>query len=92
MQQRILGSFARTVTLDLNEPFNGAELPINLRGSGTLLHILQVTASLSQFALASHRHNAADIMLVVPAISRPRKSAKTLSGKALPGQVHLPSA
>lgn len=92
MQQRILGSLARTVTIDLNKPFNGAELAINLRGSGTLLHILQVTTSLNQFALASRRHNAADIMLVVPAVSRPQKSAKTLSGTALPDQVHLPSA
>lgn len=92
MQQRILGSLARTVTVDLNKPFNGAELAINLRGSGTLLHILQVTTSLNQSTLASRRHNAADIMLVVPAISRPRKSAKTLPGTVLPDQVHLPSA
>lgn len=66
----------------------------SLRGSqpGTLLHILQVTTSLNQSALASRRYNAADIMLVVPAISRPRKSAKTICGTALPVQVHIPSA
>ncbi len=92
MHQRVLSSIARTLIVDLNEPFNGAELAINLRGSGTLLHILQVTTSLNQSALASRRYNAADIMLVVPAISRPRKSAKTICGTALPVQVHIPSA
>lgn len=92
IQQRILGSLARTVTIDLNEPFKGAELAINLPGSGTLLHILQVITSLNQSTLASRRHNAADIMLVIPAISRLRKSAGTLTGTALADQVHLPSA
>jgi len=91
MQQRVLSTVARDLIVDLNKPFNGAELAINLRGSGTLLHVLQVTSSLNQSVLASRRHNAADIMLVVPAISRSRKSAKTIYGTALPVQVHIPS-
>lgn len=91
MQRRIISSRTRAVTIDLNKPFNGAVLDLNLRGHGTLLHVLQVNTSTNRAALSSRRFSAADIMQVVPAITRKIKTAETPIGSTFPDQVHVTS-
>lgn len=91
MQRRIIISRTSAVTIDLKEPFNGAALDINLRGNGTLLHVLQINTSANRAALTSSRFTAADIMHVVPAISSKQKTAGTIASSTFPDQVHITS-
>jgi hypothetical protein len=70
--QRVIATDADTTIIDLNEPFNGVELSVDLSGKGTLLIALQCRACIECNGELSpsgnRRYMAADLLrVIVPA-------------------------
>lgn len=63
-----------TVTIDLNQPFNGTELETAVPGKGSLLVILQVQPCNGTYAIQNKRCMAADIIAVAAPAAIKRKT------------------
>ncbi|SKC99027.1 hypothetical protein SAMN05660461_1340 [Chitinophaga ginsengisegetis] len=64
-QRQITGRTESATTIDLSQPFNGAELAATVPGRGTLLVTLQVRAYEHGAVIENRRSKAADIIAVV---------------------------
>jgi hypothetical protein len=62
--QQVVDTQAVTVILDLQEPFTGATLPVEVSGSGTLIVALQVRCIQGGAPSSDRRYQAADIIAV----------------------------
>ncbi|MEZ2444463.1 hypothetical protein AB6805_22215 [Chitinophaga sp. RCC_12] len=69
--------YTATVVIDLNQPFNGAELETTLPGKGSLLVILQVQPYNGTYAIQNKRCMAADIIAVAAPAAIKRKTITT---------------
>jgi hypothetical protein len=67
--QQLLHSSITAVMVDLNTPFNGAALHVDISGKGTLLLVLQVRGYKDGVAVNDRKCVAADILAVVPPVA-----------------------
>jgi len=73
VERKIIRRNTSEITIALNKPFDGATLPINAPGKGTLLIVLEVQAYKDGVAVNDRRFVAADMIAVVmPAIKKKR--------------------
>ncbi len=101
----VTGMDADVLHIDLEEPFAGADLSVDVPGKGTLLITLQVRTFLKEAISYNRKFNAADIIAVIgdetPEVvdvkSRPRKKLLLLPSElphntapAKYGQDHVP--
>ncbi len=88
----VTGMDADMLHIDLEQPFEGADLTVEVPGKGTLLVTLQVRTFLKDGISYNRKYNAADIIAVIGdqvpdvaiAKSRPRKKLLLLPLKAGP--------
>lgn len=73
IEQRITPHHQTTITINMNAPFNGAELEATLPGKGTLFVVLQVKALKGKEISADRRFMAADIIAATTTENRKRK-------------------
>lgn len=63
--RRIIGTDASAVDIDLEQPFSGADLFVEVPGKGTLVITLQVRLFVGNEVLLNRKYKAADIVAVV---------------------------
>ncbi len=87
----ITGSEAVTMTIDLEQPFNGAEMSIDVPGKGTLLVVVQARQFVKDGDIRDRKWYAADIVAVVEQQQPEASLAKPKSHKKLTGIPAMPS-
>ena len=93
--RRVMGSDAAVMYIDPAQPFEGAELSVDVPGKGTLLVALQVRMYMNGEITHNRKYTAADILAVLenqaqeaaPAKTHPRKTLSRL----LPAQPGKPA-
>lgn len=88
-ERRVTGRHISSVKINLQEPFQGAELEANVPGNGTLLVVLQVRTYTGTVLSMDRRHIAADILRVTTRIAKRKTTTVPAVGK-IPDQYYKP--
>lgn len=76
VERRIIKQHSTTIKVDLNTPFNGAELEAAIPGKGTLFVVLQVTAWKGTDLIGDRRFMAADLLLIATPATKKESSKR----------------
>lgn len=87
--RRVTGNGTAVLYIDLQQPFEGADIAIDVPGKGTLIITMQVRGFDGEHASLNRKYQAAEIIAVMD-----EKPLKVIRKKALPqyGEPQLPSA
>ncbi len=84
LNRRVTGSDAAVLEIDLRKPFSGADLTIDVPGTGTLLVTVQVRTFFDDAVSQNRKYTAADIIAVVEDYSPVSILTKAHQHKQLP--------